>query len=144
MGDPVSAFENSDIVTAAGADTVSTSETTASLTYADLATPGPAVTLTTGATVIVIFSAIAQKAAVNFTALVSVDVSGATTLAANDTNSSAFSSSNSAASTSYSGMCTRSVYLTGLTPGSNTFTLKYRCDGGTWTFLNRTILVLSL
>lgn len=140
----MSAFENSDAVKAIGSADIPTSETTTSNTYTDLATPGPAVTLTTGSTVLVIFSAVAQKASSNNTAFVSVAVSGATTVAASDANSSAFSSSNSAASTSYSGMCTRSVYLTGLTPGSNTFTVKYRCDGSTWTFLNRTVAVLAL
>lgn len=126
----------------AAAASVATSETQASnTTFGDLATAGPSVTLTTGASVIVWISGNVTHGAAGNSANVSVAVSGATTLAANGTNSTNVSS----AGASFDNVFSRCLVLTGLTPGSNTFTLKYQNNGGgTWSFYNRSIAVLAL
>lgn len=128
-------------VTANGAD-VDTQETQSSnVAYGDLTTVGPSVTLTTGATVLIWISATITHGAVGNSAHVSVAVSGATTLAAADANSAAVS----CYAAGHNLNAARVLLLTGLTPGSNTFTLKYRNDGGgTWNFHNRSIAVLAL
>lgn len=128
------------VPTSLSAATVSSDETTASTAYADLATAGPSVTITTtGTTAIVWLSALEYKTSVGNTAYLSVAVSGATTVAANDTNAVA---GGSYLSTTYVPL-SRVLILTGLTPGSNTFTLKYRVDGGTFHYDKRSLAVFA-
>ena len=114
-------------------DRVDTSETTTSASYTDLATVGPDVTLTTGTTVLVTVAFTGYSSAA-FASVMSFAVSGATTLAASDANA-AYCNSNGVNHTA-----TRTVLLTGLTPGSNTFTAKYR-GSTTRTFNYRSISV---
>lgn len=115
---------------------VLTSETTTSTTYADLATAGPAVTATIGASgkALVIPSAILSNA--GGLALMSFAVSGATTVAATD-DTTARSGAVSVASA-------MPVLVTGLTPGSNTFTAKYRANTATASFERRRLTVIPL
>ncbi len=121
---------------------VATSETQASnTTFGDLTTPGPAVTLTTGSSVIVWLSCNVTHGAAGNSANVSVAISGATTVAAGAANSG----NTSASGASHDNVISRCMVITGLTPGSNTFTLKYQNNGGgTWTFYNRSIVVIAL
>lgn len=67
----------------------------------------------------------------------SISVSGATTLAASDNNASIFYWFGVAAGIAYS----RSYILTGLTAGTNTFTLNYRITGGTGTLEQRDLII---
>jgi len=120
--------------------TISTDESTNSATYVDLTTVGPSVTLTTGTTVLVWLSAQIYNLALGSVGVISVAVSGATTLAASDTNDVAWPSVVAGASASVS----RGFKIGGLTPGSNTFTMKYRVTGATFHFLNRSIIVTAL
>ncbi len=121
-----------------GAADIATGEATSSTTYVDLATVGPSVTLETGTEAIIDLGATANRPGIGFSGFVSVGVSGATTIAATDAMSAVASSPNSG----YNVNLARTVRVTGLTPGLNTFTLKYRCDGGgPWTFQNRSIAV---
>ena len=120
---------------------VNTSQTTTSLTYVDLATVGPSVQVLTGASVMVGISWDGSRTLFNGIGYVAVAVSGATTLAASDTNCARASSRNANTNNSVSSWFT----LTGLTPGLNTFTLKYRGDvAGTYRFLKRTLVVVPL
>ena len=109
--------------------------------YGDLATPGPSVTLTLLGTIAVIWmSAQASRNGVAFTGHISVEVSGASTVAA----SNAYSASRSSYAANHGLSLSRVLVLTGLTPGLNTFTLKYHNDGGgTWDFYNRSIAVYA-
>lgn len=119
--------------------TVSTDESTASTSYVDLATVGPSVTLVTGTTAIVTLGAQEYETVINFSALISVAVSGATTLAASDTNASSVTATvASARVANYI-----SFVLTGLTAGTNTFTMKYRVENAsnTYHYENRRIMV---
>lgn len=112
----------------AGTDgaSVNTQQTTTSTSYTDLATAGPAVTVTTGTRVLVILSSLMFNSGANNTWM-SVAVSGATTLAASDTNAMVLTGTSGAT-------CSVIFELTGLTAGSNTFTAKYRVTGGTGSY----------
>ena len=117
--------------------TVATSQTSTSQTYTDLATAGPAVTLTTGTKALVIISA-GSSVGIGDNSYVSFAVSGATTIAASDANSLMDR-------TGVTLLRSRAVMLTTLTAGSNTFTMKYRASGGgTITADNRQIIVIDL
>jgi hypothetical protein len=68
-------------------------------------------------------------------------VSGATTRAASDTTAWVVKNPGNS-QVLMQGSAT--FLVTGLTAGSNTFMAKYRVDGGTGTFANRTIIVIPL
>lgn len=128
------------VITAIDGATVATDESTSSTSYTDLATAGPAVTLTTGTEVYISISANIYRAASSGQAgHVAVAVSGATTIAAADANGFSTASAAGGANVASS----RRFKLTGLTAGSNTFTLKYKTTGGgsTFNYLNRDIVV---
>lgn len=120
-------------------DAISTSQTTTSVTYADLATIGPSVTITTGPAAIVWISSFLQNNTAGASSHVSFEVTGATATAASDVEAIRF---NASAVNDFmrAGITSKVV----LTPGSNTFTMKYRVSGGTGTFANRSITVMSL
>jgi hypothetical protein len=116
---------------------VSTSETTTSTTYTDLATNGPAVTTTVSQRALVVVCTQSSNGTALASTRMSFDVSAPTSLAANDNFSLGHSAgANDAILASYV------VFITTLTSGSNTFTAKYRVSAGTGTWLNRRILVL--
>lgn len=115
---------------------VATSQSTASASYTDLATVGPAVSVTTTDTALVIITAQITGSSSSNPAFMAFAVSGASTVAAAD--------GQSVMSTFSTAMTVGAAYLvTGLTAGVNTFTAKYRVaagTGGTW--VNRTITVI--
>ena len=100
------------------ANTVSTFESTTSTTYTNLTTVGPSVTLVTGTAAMISFGAgINTPSGQN--ANLSFAVSGATTLAASDTNSVAAGGVTGGMFVTGS----RTMVISGLTAGTNTFTL---------------------
>ena len=118
--------------------TVATSQSTSSTSYTDLATAGPAVTLTTGTKVLVFTNTEVSTAAGRYV-FADFAISGATTRAASDdtcikmgTDADSMQSRNGVAN------------LMTVTAGSNTFTMKYRVNAGTNSFINRTIVVVAL
>lgn len=120
---------------------IATDETTASTTYTDLNTTGPAVTLTLKGTtaVVVINVGCAYKTSTGNTSHMSVAVSGATTVAADD----AWSANTISPVTTSCVSAAATKVFTGLTPGSTTFTAKYRVDGGTYHWTNRGLIVFA-
>lgn len=120
---------------------VATNQTTTSTTYADLATVGPQVTVTCGTIAMVWFAASQSHSANDNETACSVGCSGASTVAA----SNAWQRSTDGIT---AGNYTRgdSFHIfTGLTAGSNTFTMKYRVGAsGTGSFRDREIAVLPL
>ncbi len=94
-------------------------------------------TLTTGTTALISIGAQSQNNSAGFTQHISVSVSGATTLAASDANG-VYMNHNA----NYWTPMTRTFILTGLTAGTNTFTLNYRVQSGsTGTYSTRQIVV---
>jgi hypothetical protein len=116
--------------------TVATTQSTASVPYVDLTTPGPAVTVETDTAVKVTVTAGLYNTGTNAT-YAGFAVSGATTRAALDAETIQTGSTAGV-------RASVTAYVTGLTAGSNTFTMKYRVDGGTGNFYARTIMVEPL
>lgn len=115
------------------------SSTTTSTSYADLADlAGPSVTVTTGPTALVAISAVLTNDGTANTSYVSFEVSGATTLSAS--NFSALRYRPAAAGVNI--QMGRARLMTGLTAGSNTFSMRYQVDAGTGTFNARQIAVI--
>lgn len=140
----VKTFTDIEIFGGAATNSVATSQTTASTTFVDLATAGPAVTVTIGGNglAIVIVSANTFQGASTDTTYMGFALSGANTVAANTTNAFAFQPAN-AAGASIKGSYI--ILLTGLTAGSTTFTAKYRSgSGNTGTWSSREISVIPL
>ena len=126
-------------VTGVGAK-VTVNQTTTSTAYTDLATVGPAVTLSTGTTALVQLSALITASATSVYGIAAVAVSGASTIAGNDLESVFVQSP----SGNYQGMAGRTIVIGGLTAGTNTFTMKYRVTAGTGTFEGRQLFVQGI
>jgi len=124
-----------------GTATVATEESTTATSYTDLATSGPAVTLTVGPSGIALIFISAQVRVQDLHAgYVDVSLSSGNTRAASDTTSLHFSPT----SGSLLFRATSTVTLTGLTPNSTVFTLQYRTDSTSATFFkDRSITVLT-
>lgn len=118
--------------------TVSTSQTTTSTSYTDLATSGPALTLATGPTALVAIGAIVTNDTTGTNSFASYAISGATTVAAGDNWAIGYATSGGGRVMSAS----RVRMETSLTAGNNTFTMKYRVAGNTGTFQDRHIAVV--
>lgn len=112
-----------------------TNQTTSSLTFTDLATVGPSISLETGAAAKVTITASIQNTAL-FQARMGFAVSGATTVAANDLNSIFHPQT-------VQQRLTGTFLVTSLTAGTNVFTAKYRTDsaGVSASFTDRIITV---
>ena len=120
---------------------VVTNQTTTSSSFTDLATAGPSVTVVTGTSAIVAVSCFAlNTVGAGNTAFLGVDVSGASTIAANVDSGIRTTFWTSNASVAMSAM----FKITGLTAGSNTFKMQYKCDGSTINFGNRYIVVIPI
>lgn len=109
-------------------------EGTASTVYTNLATAGPAVTVTTGPVAVVMLYASIINSAAN-ASFMSFEVTGATSLGPTDN----FAVGNTGTSPV---RASAAFIVGGLTPGSNTFTTRYRAAAGTGTFDDRRIAVI--
>lgn len=130
------------ILNGAGTNYVATAQTTTSTSYADLATTGPAVTVTIGASgmAMVFINAKLDNNTGGYDSHMSFAISGATTLAADDK----YGIQNVVFGAAYVTQQGAPHLLTGLTPGSTTFTAKYRVGGNTGTFTFRHLSVIPL
>lgn len=126
--------------------TIATSETTASTSYVDLATVGPAVTVTTGTQAIVFVTCGLNNNTTGGSSRADFAVSGATTRAAGNTTAVIHGVALANVGSRKTAVTMLSPALgTGLTAGSNTFTMKYTQSGaGTGTFNDRHLAVLPL
>lgn len=128
---------NTVAVRAPATDEISTTETSSSSSFGNLATVGPTVTVTTGTSALVAWGCYSGNSADSKT-LMSVEVFGATVIAAADNNSIIhYAPSTGAASTQYM----LRIYSS-LTAGSNIFRAKYRVTAGTGTWARRNIAVI--
>ena len=134
----VSTAANSIAARTVNADFIATQETTASTTYTDLATTGPTVTATTSASAIVATYCNMFNTAGN-ASWMSYDISGATTAPADDNRSLQLLGSGGQR---IGGTFFHSAILT---PGTNTFTAKYRISvSGNGTFSVRRLMVIPM
>ena len=117
-----------------------TSATTTSTSYVNTLTgDGTAisVTLQTGTTALLTTSTVCTNNTVNAADFLTFAVSGATTLAAGDAQGTGV---NTPTAAQYFSMG-RTLIWTGLTAGTNTFTLNYKTSSGTATFFSRSFVV---
>lgn len=112
--------------------------TTTSGTYTPTLSAGtnPSVTLVTGTTALISMTCLIYNTGANST-YASIAVSGATTAAASDDHAIL----HGAISGTVSG---RTFVLSGLTAGTNTFTLNYKRDAGTGSFQWRTLVAQGI
>ncbi len=120
--------------------TVTTLETTASTSFTDLATSGPAVTVTTGTNALVFVACEMSNGGAGNTCSMDYGVTGAHSRSAG--TATALKITSNAADDRYA--ASRVFLQTSMTAGSNTFTAKYVVSAGTGTFRDRRILVLPL
>ncbi|OII61223.1 hypothetical protein BJP40_06765 [Streptomyces sp. CC53] len=118
---------------------VSAGESTSSTSYVDLATTGPEVTVTTGSSAIVLIYSQLRNTVEDSGSMMSFAISGATSRSALDTTA-ILHRGNANQSQRFSAF----DMITDLTPGSNTFTAKYRVTADTGTFGDRMIAVFAL
>ncbi len=120
-------------------DAIATSQATASLTYVNLATVGPTVTITTGTKAMVILGCASSNSIVGNSGRMGIDLSGATTSAVSDTNSIEVTSGN--ASDAYQ-LSWVTIYNP-INAGSNTFQAKYKAiNAGSASFSNRVVSIM--
>lgn len=117
---------------------IATSQTTTSTTYTDLTTVGPQVTVTTSTRALVIFATEIDNSSSTGASSASVAVSGASSVSA----SNAWRMVRDGITAGNVNRWAMVHLFTGLTPGSNTFTMKYLVGSGTGTFANRELTVL--
>jgi hypothetical protein len=132
--------------TPVGAFTANTGTLTGSTTFTPTlgGSPGtnPAVTLVTGTTALVSISAVASNNSIGGGAILSVAVSGASTIAASTDNAATYDNS----TVSFFITIAHTFIFTGLTAGTNTFALNYSLNNAanTATFLRRRITVQGI
>lgn len=115
-------------------------ESTSSTSFTDLNTVGPTVTVQTGANALICINARAVNSTDQASAFASVEVSGASNIPATVENSLQIDMPYFAIS---NGHRAGIAYIqTGLTPGLNTFTMKYRVYVGTAQYRRRQISVI--
>jgi hypothetical protein len=118
-----------------------TQEGTFSTTFADMATPGPSVTVETGTRALITVSSTLDcaPASAPTVAAIGVVVSGATTFGPAEIGTGAITGG-----PGWGFRYTNTVLLSTLTSGSNTFKLQYRCNSANPYFSQRTIVVQGL
>lgn len=124
-----------------GANEIGGAESTTSTSYTNLATTGPALTMTTGVFAWASIAARMSNDVAGTSNLISIAVTGASAISASDNQSLEYESSVAfdALRASYS------YLVTGLTAGSNTFTLKYRVSAAnSGTFSLRRLSIIPL
>lgn len=117
---------------------VAASESTSSVTYTDLTTFGPTLSVVAGTQMIVSMYASLSNNTVSVNSLMGFIVTGANTISALDSYCLA------GAFSTIGGRPGATFMLTGLTPGTNTVTCKYRTASNTATFGDRKLIVLPL
>ncbi|HEV2778539.1 MAG TPA: hypothetical protein VGX25_03990 [Actinophytocola sp.] len=116
-------------------------QTTTSTSYTDLGgTPGPQASVATGTRAMVWWKARCWNSTATNSVLMSIDVSGASTIAASDT----IALVNTIGGTALAESQCQFHFFDTLTAGTNTFTAKYRVDASTGNFIDRRLMVIPL
>lgn len=126
---------------------LSTSQTTTSTSYTNLATTGPQVaSITTGTMALAIVTCLMSNNTASAFACMGVAVSGATTIAAADDYAAMWQSASGATGgvRSSSVVPFSTATSNALTAGANTFTAQYRVSAGTGTFSGRMLTVFAM
>lgn len=121
-------------------DTINTEETTTSISFTDLATSGPSVSVVTSTNALIIIGARMSNNTGGEECWMAYETSGASAFGAAESRAINYESSNAG------DFVTTTIVdiLDTLTPGTNVFTAKYRVTGGTGTFRYRRLQVIPL
>lgn len=122
------------------AQRIVTAETTTSTSYTDLATSGPAVTVTHGTAALVMWSSQMTNTSATVASSVGFALSGSNTAAAADARALV----QHGVSANQAWRLGNFHMYTTLTAGTTTFTLKYKVSAGTGGFADRFIAVIPL
>lgn len=119
---------------------------TSDTTYGDLYTTGPSVSIRTGTSALVLFGCLIGNQTANSASYASVAVSGASTVAADDDWCIELDGHTACSDGSDDQCVRRSQWhlFTGLTPGTNVFTMQYRAGSGTAQFNYRHMMVWGM
>lgn len=140
FGPSITQDDNNQLSLSRGGDFYNSGQVITSTSYTDVSPIGPIVTQETGTSALVIICATATNVgSIEEFALISIDVSGATTMAPTDNNGTSCRMPVAAQAS-----LTRAIILTGLTPGANTFTLKYRVTGSSYNISQQSMIVIPL
>lgn len=121
-------------------DWVQASESTAETSYTDLTTVGPSVTCVTGTKAIYLMSARMSATPASSSMRASIEISGASSIEAADARELTLDLNTT--DQNKVGTC---YFEDGLTPGTNTFTMKYKMQtAGTGTWAERHLIVIAL
>lgn len=135
---PVANGANSLAMREAESDVTDAAQTTTSTSYTDLATVGPSVSVTTGASAAIHLYSYLYNSTAGARALTTFVVSGATTSATNDNRALYIESTTAPVAITVGA----SFLLGGMTPGTSTVKMQYKVGGGgTGTFDHRRIWV---
>lgn len=119
--------------------TVATTEPTASTSYVDINTVGPVVSVVTGPAALVFLKCGFDNNTANVGTFMSFAVTGASSIAASDANAINVAGLGASSRARIGG----AFYVTGLTPGTNVFTAKYKVASvSTGTFTQRDLTVV--
>lgn len=116
---------------------IHTAEMTGSTSWTNLFTTGPSLTIRTGGSALFFISASVKNTASNATSLMSVEVSGSSDINPSDDWAFRVDGITENNETRYSSF----HYERNLTPGMNTFTMKYKAGSGMATFAHREMVV---
>ena len=105
-------------------------------------TGAPSVTITTGTSAIIIISSDFLCGSSGEQGYISFSVTNKNNVVTTAADDSISATGNIGANTGNSISIQNAIYITNLTPGSNTFTMKYRVGGTIYSFSNRKIIVL--
>lgn len=116
---------------------------TTSTSWVDGNPPGPTITMETGERAFLAFGCRGYSTdSLNDIGSMGIEVSGATSQAAS--TATAYRWSGALASPSRQSQASQSIVFADLTPGINTFTVKYQSSGGDCHFVNRRLMVLGM
>lgn len=134
--------DNMSFAASAASQTILTNEGTTSTSFTDLATVGPTVSIVTGTKALVIIGGGLVNNTASTDCIMGFQVSGASSVTAADT--AALHCGPGGAASFFPLQSSYVVAQTGLTPGTNVFTAKYRASADTANFQNRVLSVIPL
>lgn len=125
-------------------DSYTNASSTTSTSYVSLASAAPAVAAVTGTQALCWITAGLTNSSSGSNSFMSVGVSGASTIAESDNWCISIDGLLTGSSVDSFAKMTSCHLFTGLTPGTNIFTTKYRVSANTGWFQNRSIVVLAM
>lgn len=140
FGPSIKQDSNNQVSINVDSSTISSGQNISSTTYVDVSPAGPSVKVVTNTSALVLFGATGTNTGgTSGFCVISPAISGATTIAASDINGTSTS-----VPAGQQGSMFRVLVISGLTPGNNTFTLKYRVSASSYNMAQQSLTVIPL